>query len=127
MSATALPRPAAGKPTDLDDVVAALGRIERLLEAIAAVNAAPKAVAEADAELMQRILPILGESLGPDGRCFTAREAIEHLQRDGVETGLGVKGLGRAFARCTGVAIAGFRVRRDDKEHGSWRWRVWRV
>lgn len=114
-------------PTEL---VAILRKIERHLAVIAAaghLQGPGRPIADADANALSLYLPALGEGLGPDGRSFNAAEALAYLQQHVGSIGVSAKGLGKLFARCLGVPVAGFRIRRDGSMRGAVVWRIWRV
>ena len=114
----------------MTEALTLLRKIERHLASIAAdgwKQGPRRSTAEADVVALALYLPILGEGLGPSGRAFTAAEAVTYLHQHLDHPAVGSKAMGKLFARCLGITVAGFRIRRDGSLRGVSVWRIWRV
>lgn len=115
--------------TQMAEMLRLLRAIEQHLDLIAA-NCSPHgraALPHADRQLLAKILPVLGSGLGSRGRSLTASDALADLEQQGSPIEMGAKSLGRVFARCEGLPVAGFRIERNAELRGATVWKIWRV
>jgi hypothetical protein len=121
------------------EILAELKHLSGLIEALPTAIAAASAVrlcplAKKDRQLLNDVLPKLGDSLGPRGRVFSAADAIEFLSQQHPETtaqllrGVGeghpARRLGRLLARAAGHDIGGLVVERVKGDRLGVTWAI---